>query len=105
MSFTDLMSPPVVAACLWVLAATVTAFLPYRLQYPPGLMLLLLAPLILVWMGWQHGPWVALIATLGFVSMFRNPLIYLGRRALGLPARRPAERAEDGRAPDGTGRP
>ncbi len=91
MRFTDLISPPVIAACLWVLAATVTAFLPYRLQYPPGLTLLVAAPLILIWMGWEHGVWVAGIATLGFLSMFRNPLIHLTRRALGLPVRRPDE--------------
>ncbi|MCX7890667.1 MAG: DUF2484 family protein [Rhodobacteraceae bacterium] len=89
------MSAPLLAACLWVLAATVTAMLPYRRQFPPGIVLLLTAPLILVWIGVQHGALWALIGLAGFVSMFRRPFWYLGRRALGLPAARPGER--DGR--------
>ena len=47
----------------------------------------MLAPVILIWIGLEHGVWVAVAGTLGFVSMFRNPLIYLGRKALGLPTR------------------
>ncbi len=81
------MSWPLAAACFWVLAATVTALLPMRRQYPPGITLLVLAPVILIWIGLEHGVWVAVAGTLGFVSMFRNPLIYLGRKALGLPTR------------------
>jgi hypothetical protein len=71
------------AACLWALAATVTALLPMRMQYPPGLTLLFLAPPLLVWIGFSNGLWVGLLGTLGFLSMFRRPLIYFGRRALG----------------------
>ena len=40
---------PLLAACLWVLAAAGTAMLPYRRQFPPGIVLLVLAPAILVW--------------------------------------------------------
>ena len=83
------------AACFWVLAATVTALLPMRRQYPPGIALLVLAPVILIWIGLAHGVWVAVAGTLGFVSMFRNPLIYLGRKALGLPPRH----SEPGKGP------
>ncbi len=75
------------AACLWVLIATVTALLPMRRQFPLGLVLLILAPAILIGIGVQHGAWFALAATLGFLSMFRKPLMYLGRKALGLPPR------------------
>jgi hypothetical protein len=96
MTFTGIISPPVIAACLWVLAATVTAFLPYRRQYPPGVTLLMLAPVILIWLGVRHGLWITLIGALGFVSMFRNPLIYLTRKAMGLPVRRPDEGPEGG---------
>ncbi len=83
------MSGPLAAACLWVLAATVTALLPMHRQYPPGLTLLALAPVILVWVGVEHGFWAAFAGTAGFASMFRNPLIYLVRKALGKAARRP----------------
>ena len=43
------------------------------------------APVLLVWIGWAHGwLWLALSGCLRFLSMFRNPLIYLGRRAMGV---------------------
>lgn len=65
---------------LWVLAATVTAFLPMRRQYAPGVTLLVAAPLLLGFIGYQHGLWIALLGLAGFVSMFRNPLRYIWRR-------------------------
>jgi hypothetical protein len=98
---TDIISPPVIAAFLWVLAATITAFLPYRRQFPPGITLLVAAPLILIWLGYHHGFWVAAISTAGFLSMFRNPLIYFTRRALGLPTSLPDDVAQS----DSTGGP
>jgi hypothetical protein len=76
-------SLPLLLACIWALAATVTALLPMRLQYAPGLTLLLAAPPLLVWIGMTHGwLWLA-IGLAAFLSMFRNPLIYLYRRARG----------------------
>ena len=83
------MTTSLIAACIWALAATVTALLPMRLQFPPGIALLLLAPVLLVWLGRDHNPWIVAAAALGFVSMFRNPLIYFARKGLGLPVRRP----------------
>ena len=77
------MSAAAISACLWVLAAAVTAMLPMRRQYIPGLTLLLLAPVLIGWLFVAHGPWVGLAAALGFVSMFRNPLRYLLARARG----------------------
>ena len=79
------MSADLIAACLWALAATVTALLPMRLQYPPGLTLLILAPFLLIWIGLAHGVLPAALATLAFTSMFRRPLWYLTRKALGRP--------------------
>lgn len=79
------MSHSLLAACLWVFAATITALLPMRRQFPPGLTLLILAPVILIWIGWQHGIWWTLFGFFGFASMFRRPLYYLSRKALGLP--------------------
>ena len=77
------MSPPLIAASLWVLAATVTALLPMRLQYAPGLKLLILAPGLLVWIGLTHGPWIAVLAAFAVLSMFRRPLIYFAKKAAG----------------------
>ena len=73
----------VVCAALWAIAAAITAFLPMRRQYVPGLTLLALAPVLIVWLGVVHGVWVGALALAGFVSMFRNPLIYFWRRARG----------------------
>ena len=44
-----------IAACLWVLAATVVALLPMRRQYGPGFALLGLAPVLIVWLSLTYG--------------------------------------------------
>ncbi|SHF38373.1 Protein of unknown function [Loktanella atrilutea] len=72
-----------VTACLWVLAATATAFLPMRRQRLPGAVLLAAAPVLILWLLLDLGWPVALVATLGFVSMFRHPLRYLIARVRG----------------------
>lgn len=74
------MSLPLIAGCLWVLSATVVAMLPMRLQYPPGIFLLLVAPVLLGWIAHVHGWWIFGAGLCAFASMFRNPLIYLVRR-------------------------
>jgi membrane-bound metal-dependent hydrolase YbcI (DUF457 family) len=83
-----------VAAILWVLAATVTAMLPYRRQFPPGITLLALAPVLIVWIGVEHGWFWVIPALLAFLSMFRNPLIYMAKRSLGRPVQRPVDPRE-----------
>lgn len=77
------MSLSLIIACCWVLAATVTAMLPMRRQFLPGLALLLAAPLLIGAIGWDYGWIPALAALAAFVSMFRNPLRYLWKRAKG----------------------
>ncbi len=78
------MSATLILACLWVLVATSVAFLPIRYQFPPGLALLLAAPVLLVWIAVDHGVWMVLAGGLGFISMFRRPLAHLAKRAFGL---------------------
>lgn len=85
------MSVPLILACLWAIAATVTAFLPMRRQYVPGVTLLAAAPVLIVWIGAVHGWWVAGLGLLAFLSMFRNPLIYFWKKARGLPVELPPE--------------
>lgn len=75
------MTAPLVAASLWVLAATATALLPMRRQYAPGLVLLVLAPMLLGWIGSVHGAWAAALALLAVLSLFRRPLIFLWHKA------------------------
>ena len=83
------MSLPLLMGCLWVIAATITALLPMKKQMVPGMTLLVLAPVLLLWIGLAHGwLWVAL-GLFAFGSMFRRPLLYFARRALGLPVELP----------------
>ena len=77
------MSLPLIFAGLWVIAGTLVAFLPMRLQFPPGICLLLAAPCLLIWIGFEHGALFATAGALAFVSMFRRPLGYFVRRAMG----------------------
>ncbi|TCL09976.1 uncharacterized protein DUF2484 [Shimia isoporae] len=72
-------------ACFWVLAATGVAMLPMRYQYVPGVALLLVAPVLIGVIWHDHGFWFGAAALFGFVSMFRKPLVFFGRKALGLP--------------------
>ncbi len=73
-----------VVSCLWVVAATVVALLPLRYQYAPGIMLLLAAPVLIYLIGRNVGFWAGAAAALAFISMFRKPLRYFARRAMGL---------------------
>ncbi|MBK1636297.1 DUF2484 family protein [Rhodovulum adriaticum] len=74
------MSAALTAACLWALAASAVAFLPMRLQYLPGGLLLLAAPGVVGWLAVTHG---AVVAALAVLSLFRRPLAGLLRRVLG----------------------
>ncbi|MCU9849627.1 DUF2484 family protein [Defluviimonas sp. WL0024] len=86
------MSLAVPLACLWVLVATGVAFLPMRYQILPGLLLLVAAATLVVWLAADTSPWIAVAALVAVVSMFRKPLRYLLKRIM--------ERV----APDGEGR-
>lgn len=78
------MSLSVILAVIWVFASTAVALLPMRRQYLPGATLMLAAPLLIVFLGYQHG-WVAGAGALAaFLSMFRNPLRYFWRKWRGL---------------------
>ncbi|MCA8868778.1 MAG: DUF2484 family protein [Rhodobacteraceae bacterium] len=85
------MSLSLTLAAVWVVIATVTAMLPMRRQFVLGFGLLLAAPVLIVYIGIQHGIWISVLGLLAFVSMFRKPLYYLGRRALGHRAELPPE--------------
>ncbi|MGR3270420.1 DUF2484 family protein [Thalassococcus profundi] len=83
------MSAALVTACFWVLAATLTALLPMRRQYVPGLALLVTAPVLLAWLGHVHGGAVFGLCLAAVVSMFRNPLKYFLARLRGAQPERP----------------
>lgn len=85
------MSLSLVLGCLWIIASALVAMLPMRRQMVPGLALLIAAPALLVWIGMEHG-WIWLaVGLFAFVSMFRRPLIYFVRKAMGLPTPEPRE--------------
>lgn len=85
------MSTPLILGAVWVVCSAIVAMLPMRSQMVPGIALLLAAPILLVWIASVHGwLWLAL-GLFAFVSMFRNPLRYFARRALGRPAPLPKE--------------
>lgn len=75
---------PLILGALWVIAASITAMLPMRAQMIPGLTLLAAAPLLLLWIGLTHGPLWTAIGSFALLSMFRRPLNYFARKALGL---------------------
>ncbi|WP_298297309.1 DUF2484 family protein [uncultured Litoreibacter sp.] len=77
------MSPSLILAALWAVAATLVALLPMRYQYVPGVTLLIAAPFLIGFIGYEHGIWFAALGLAAFASMFRNPLIYFYRRARG----------------------
>lgn len=56
-----------------------------RRQMVPGLALLVVAPVLLVWIALVHGWLWAAFGLFAFVSMFRRPLRYFALRALGRP--------------------
>lgn len=75
------MSLALILACLWVLASALVAMLPYRMQFPPGIALLVLAFPMVGFVGYSHG-WIwAAIIVFAVLSMYRNPLRYFLNRA------------------------
>lgn len=80
------MSLPLILACLWVIAAALTAMLPMRYQYVPGLALLIAAPVLLYFIAREHGLAATLIGVFAVLSMFRRPLFALLRKMSGKPA-------------------
>ncbi len=76
---------PLILGALWVIAAAITATLPMRAQMIPGLTLLGLAPLLLIWIAATHGLLWTAAGTFALLSMFRRPLTYVTRKLLRLP--------------------
>ncbi|WP_051927397.1 DUF2484 family protein [Ruegeria halocynthiae] len=66
----------VILSALWVICATIVAFLPMRLQFPPGILLVICMPVLVFWLGYDFGWFLSVLAFTAFVSMFRNPIHY-----------------------------
>jgi len=89
------MSLSLILAAIWAVLGTITALLPMRRQFIPGVTLLFFAPVLVIFIGMQHGFWIAGLGLLAFLSMFRNPLRYLVRKAMGKPTQLPKELRKD----------
>ncbi|MHA6325449.1 DUF2484 family protein [Roseivivax sp. CAU 1753] len=77
------MAPALLAGCFWVIAATIVACLPTRRQYLLGAILMIAAPVLLVWIGLSIGAIWAIAGLAAFLSMFRNPVRYIWGRMRG----------------------
>ncbi|PIB24217.1 UDP-N-acetylmuramate--alanine ligase [Amylibacter kogurei] len=73
-----------ILAAIWVICSTIVAMFPMRWQMKPGLLLLVAAPILIIWIGYDYGWWISLAGFCAFASMFSNPLRYFYRRARGL---------------------
>jgi hypothetical protein len=73
---------PLTALAIWALATMALAPLPLRYQILPGVALLLVLPVLLVWVGLTYGVWPVLIGLAAAVSLFRKPLGVLWRRLM-----------------------
>lgn len=83
------MSPSLVAACVWVLTGAAISPLPIRYQMIPGIVLLLTAVPLMIWIGWENGWLWTAIGLAAFLSMFRRPLLYFIAKARGRDPERP----------------
>lgn len=88
------MSLSLILGCIWVVVGAITAMMPMRFQIYPGSVLLITAIPLLVFIGFENGWWMTVIGVIAFLSMFRRPLFYLGRRALGLSVTLPQDAEE-----------
>ncbi len=70
-------------AAIWVILAAIVALLPMRRQFAPGIALLVAAPFLLIYLGYQHNAPIVLAASIAIISMFRRPLFYMGKRLIG----------------------
>ena len=77
------METPLILAFLWVVAASIVAFLPMRAQMILGLPLVAAAVALVLWLSVSLSPWVGIAAFAAFVSMFRKPLTYFAKRLIG----------------------
>jgi membrane protein DedA with SNARE-associated domain len=62
---------------IWVFLSATVATLPLRMQFIPGAILLVAGPVLIVVIGFEVGFVFSVIALAAYVSMFRNPLLFL----------------------------
>jgi len=74
------MTLSLILACLWAIAANVTAMFPSKSNHwPAAYVLIALGIPILGFVTYQHGPWIGLLVLAAGMSILRWPVIYLVR--------------------------
>ena len=74
------MTPSLLLACLWAVAANILAMLPSRdNHWRRASVLIALGVPVLGLVTWQHGPWPGLIVLAAGMSVLRWPVIRLAR--------------------------
>ena len=75
----------------WAFASAIVALLPMKKQYVPGIILLIVAPVLIVWVAIEFSWWGGALALMAFISMFRHPLRYFYYRFTGRPVKLPRD--------------
>jgi len=76
------MTPSLILACLWLVAANLRAMLPSRdHHWRSAYALIALGIPLLGWVTYQNGPWIGLLVLGAGMSVLRWPVIYLARWA------------------------
>ncbi|MFT5065632.1 MAG: hypothetical protein ACJAXK_001784 [Yoonia sp.] len=77
-----MMTPSLICAALWLLAANVMAMIPSKDNlWQRAYLLIGVGIPLLIWVAYQNGLWVGLIVLIAGMSMLRWPMIYLTRWA------------------------
>ena len=71
---------PLIAGCLWLITANLIAMFPSRDHHWTNAYILIeIGVPLLGWIGWTHGPLVALAFLLGGMSVLRWPVYFVAR--------------------------
>ncbi|MDF1715613.1 MAG: DUF2484 family protein [Antarcticimicrobium sp.] len=74
------MTPSLILACLWAVAANLSAMLPSRdNHWRRAYGLIALGIPLLGWVTYQNGPWIGLLVLAAGMSVLRWPVLYLAR--------------------------
>lgn len=77
-----MMTPSLICAALWLLAANVMAMIPSKDNlWQRAYLLIGVGIPLLIWVAYQNGLWVGLIVLIAGMSMLRWPVVYLTRWA------------------------
>ena len=79
------MTPSLVAAFLWAVAANVLALIPSRdNHWTRAYILIAIGIPLLGWVVYENGPWIGLVVMVAGMSLLRWPVIYLMRWLRGI---------------------